>query len=235
MVLGSLNHPALGDIVVAVRANASRVTARWKGGAVHLSVPPGFDSSRIPAILDQLAPRLLAARPRLSYSLGDRLVFTGITFEIVSQSLFPSKVIGRAVLPVARVGVGTDIDFTDTRASIAISDFLHAIARRVAPKVLLPVARDVAERVGRTPARWVISNGHRVLGVCDSKGIVSLSYLLVFLPDDLREYIICHELAHLSEMNHSPRFHALLDHYLDGREKRLVSRLRNYQWPVLRR
>lgn len=59
--------------------------------------------------------------------------------------------------------------------------------------------------------------------------------MLVFLPQELRDYIICHELAHLSEMNHSPRFHALLDSYLDGREAMLAARLRAYSWPVLRK
>jgi hypothetical protein len=57
----------------------------------------------------------------------------------------------------------------------------------------------------------------------------------VFLPQELRDLIILHELAHLSEMNHSPRFHALLDTYLDGREALLRNLLRNYAWPILRK
>ena len=85
---------------------------------------------------------------------------------------------------------------------------------------------------GPAPTGWAISTGHRVLGVCDSRGTVSLSYILVFLPAELREYVICHELAHLSELNHSPRFHALLDGYLGGREAILSARLKSYRWPV---
>ncbi len=235
MVLGNINHPELGRVEVLVRANTTRVVARWKGGVARLTIPPGFPSSRVPAVLDQLAPRLLAARPRGLYTPGQQLVFTGVTFELYSQSLCPAKVIGRAALPLMRVGVGSDFDFDDPATSIAISDFLHAAARRVAPRVLLPVANELAGRVGRSPAKWVISNGQRVLGVCDSRGTISLSYLLLFLPDELREYVVCHELAHLTEMNHSPRFHALLDRYLGGREKMLAARLRGYSWPVLRR
>ena len=47
--------------------------------------------------------------------------------------------------------------------------------------------------------------------------------------------MILHELAHLLEMNHSPRFHALLDSYLGGSEATLTRRLRTYRWPILRK
>lgn len=85
------------------------------------------------------------------------------------------------------------------------------------------------------PTGWIISSGFRTLGSCSSSGLISLSHILVFLPEELRDYIILHELAHLSEMNHSARFHALLDSYLDGRESQLRSRLRSFPWPILRK
>ena len=58
--------------------------------------------------------------------------------------------------------------------------------------------------------------------------------MLVFLPTHLRDYIIYHELAHLSEMNHSPRFHALCDAYCRGNESRYIRELNSFRWPVLR-
>ena len=56
----------------------------------------------------------------------------------------------------------------------------------------------------------------------------------MLLPAELRDYVICHELAHLSEMNHSPEFHRILNGYLGGREAELVAALKAYKWPVLR-
>ena len=235
MVLGELTHGSLGRVVVTMRRNSSRASARWRGGVVHLNVPAGIRGSRIAPILDELAPRLLASRPELSYADGQVLSFPGFSVGIRRQRLAPGKVLGKAALPVSAVGVGAELDFCHGTTTLAISDMLLKIARKVAPGVLLPVARECAERVGARPAAWAISTGHRVLGVCDSRGTVSLSYILVLLPAELREYVICHELAHLSELNHSPRFHALLDRYLGGREALLASRLRRYRWPVYRR
>lgn len=43
-------------------------------------------------------------------------------------------------------------------------------------------------------------------GSCSSNKIINLSIWLMQLPDELIRYVICHELAHLSFMNHSKQF-----------------------------
>ena len=51
---------------------------------------------------------------------------------------------------------------------------------------------------------------------------------LVRLPRPLIEYVIVHELCHTRHKDHSPRFHALVDEVLGGREKELSRELRRY-------
>lgn len=43
-------------------------------------------------------------------------------------------------------------------------------------------------------------------GSCSSRGNLNFNYKIIFLEDDLAEYIIVHELCHLVEMNHSSKF-----------------------------
>ena len=48
-------------------------------------------------------------------------------------------------------------------------------------------------------------------GSCSSRGNINLSYRLLDVPDDLLMYVCIHELVHLVEFNHSPRFWALVE------------------------
>jgi len=57
------------------------------------------------------------------------------------------------------------------------------------------VVKRVTVRGQRT--RW---------GSCSRRGTISLNWRLIQTPEDVRDYIILHELAHLRQMNHSDRF-----------------------------
>ena len=74
-----------------------------------------------------------------------------------------------------------------------------------------------------------------VLGTCyPRQRRIRLSFLNVFLTPELRDYIIHHELAHLSCPGHTPEFHSLCDRYCGGRERILIRLLHSYPWPVER-
>lgn len=46
---------------------------------------------------------------------------------------------------------------------------------------------------------------------CSSKGNLNFNYKLMFLPEPMADYIIVHELCHLQQMNHGPRFWKLVE------------------------
>ncbi len=47
-------------------------------------------------------------------------------------------------------------------------------------------------------------------GSCSQHGNLNFNYKLLFMPKEAATYVITHELCHLKEMNHSPRFWALV-------------------------
>jgi len=73
----------------------------------------------------------------------------------------------------------------------------------------------------------------RKLGHCTSRNVIQLSRNLMFMPEELVRYIICHELAHITHKNHSPQFHALCDKYCSGKEKALERQLRQFRFPIV--
>ena len=51
-----------------------------------------------------------------------------------------------------------------------------------------------------------INSARRRWGSCTSKKNLNFTFRLVLTPPEIIDYVICHELAHLKEMNHSSAF-----------------------------
>ncbi len=80
-----------------------------------------------------------------------------------------------------------------------------------------------AIRAADTTSRW---------GSCSSSGTISFCWKLLLLPQELSDYVVCHELAHLKHMDHSPAFWALTERLMPGAlEKRSRLKALPEQWP----
>ena len=131
--------------------------------------------------------------------------------------------------------IPTGLDLTNPTVQTLIDRQVKTIGRHIAPELLLPRARQLAATLGLRVDRWEIAHGRNVLGTCyPRERRIRLSYLNVFLTPELRDYIILHELTHLTEPGHTPAFHTLCNRYCRGREAELISLLHTYPWPVER-
>lgn len=131
--------------------------------------------------------------------------------------------------------IPTGPDLTSPIVQTLIDRQIKTIGRHIAPTILLPRARQLAGTLGLRVDRWEIAHGRNVLGTCyPRERRIRLSYLNVFLTPELRDYIILHELTHLTEPGHTPAFHTLCNHYCRGREAELIRLLHTYPWPVER-
>jgi predicted metal-dependent hydrolase len=69
-------------------------------------------------------------------------------------------------------------------------------------------------------------------GSCSSKNNISLNMNLARLPDELRDYVILHELVHTRIKNHSKKFWAELDEYTAGKARKFAKTLKTYRLGV---
>jgi predicted metal-dependent hydrolase len=81
---------------------------------------------------------------------------------------------------------------------------------RLAQRELAVRSRGLAKQIGRSVARVGVRETRSRWGSCSSSGSLSFSWRLVFAPDAVVDYVVAHEVAHLAEMNHGPRFWRLV-------------------------
>ena len=82
-------------------------------------------------------------------------------------------------------------------------------------------ARLFAPRVGVTYGRISIRHQKTKWGSCSSKGNLNFNCLLMLAPEEVRDYVVVHELCHRKQMNHSEAFWAEVERALpDYRDAR---------------
>ena len=81
----------------------------------------------------------------------------------------------------------------------------HFLARLAFDELSLRT-RQLAAQHTISISRVVVRNQRSRWGSCSARGTISLNWRLIQTPPFVQDYIIIHELMHIREMNHSPRF-----------------------------
>ncbi len=115
----------------------------------------------------------------------------------------------------------TQKDWTsnNTRAlpRICVSGGDRHAARRLSDWLKAEAKADLARRtdfhaanLGCEPKRISVRDQSTRWGSCSTTGTISYSWRLIFAPQFVLDYVAAHEVAHLREMNHGPRFWRLV-------------------------
>lgn len=107
---------------------------------------------------------------------------------------------------------------------VALRECYRKEAKNYLPRRL----QELAQEHGFTYNKVSIRHSKGRWGSCSAQKNISLSLSLMRLPYHLIDYILLHELCHTIEMNHSPRFHQLLNSACGGQSKALNKELKKY-------
>lgn len=84
----------------------------------------------------------------------------------------------------------------------------YALHREAARRRAYVLIARLAPAYGVTVRAVSIRDQKSRWGSCSRNGTLSFNYRIALMPEPLAEYIVAHELSHLIEFNHSPRFWA---------------------------
>jgi len=102
--------------------------------------------------------------------------------------------------------------------------------RKKAKAELLPRLAQLAHQYNFCYNRSFIKNNKSNWGSCSGVNNINLNLRLVLLPEDLRDYVMLHELCHTRFKNHGDRFWALLESVTNGNARIYAKNIKQLQF-----
>ncbi|MBX3596618.1 MAG: M48 family metallopeptidase [Rhizobiaceae bacterium] len=183
---------------------ARRLTLRIDAGGrgLRITVPPGIPDKEVERFLFRhqgwLEQRLAKVPDRPQVRPGIKIPLRGVAHLIVHEAGT------RGTVHVSQDERGPLLIVHGDRRYLArrVADFLkreakHEIEALVARHTATLGKRAKSIRFKDTSSRW---------GSCSSEGNLSFSWRIMMAPPAVINYLVAHEVAHLKEMNHAPRF-----------------------------
>lgn len=106
----------------------------------------------------------------------------------------------------------------DGSVELCVTGRAEHAPRRLRDWLFAEAKRDLEQRVGwhagnlgLKPAKLTVRDQTSRWGSCSTTGALSFSWRLVLAPPAILDYVAAHEVAHLAEMNHGPRFWRLVE------------------------
>lgn len=203
------------DYTLRTSARARRVRLVIQpGGALEVVAPQRASSTRIEAALREHEAWIMRTRERLA-----RIAPITPPEPLIDGRLLPFA--GRTLRLSLRVGALEGrfrAQLTNDLLTLTLSSDNEELARAALERWYRRQAHAViAERLARWNSHYgfiwtrvAIKEQKTRWGSCSRKGALNFNWRLLLAPLSALDYVVIHELCHLKEPNHAPRFWALV-------------------------
>ena len=192
-----------------MRSNRKTVGLYIREGAVEvrapLKMPKGdidrFVASKANWIADKLAKSNahMASRERFTLKYGDYVLYRGKQYPIAER-------LGDRI-GFDEVCFYMPPKLTPEQLKYSCVHIYRLLAKRDLTKKTL----EFAKRMSVMPSAIKINSAKTRWGSCSALKSVNFSWRLIMADDDVIDYVVVHELAHIIELNHSARFWSIIE------------------------
>ncbi len=196
------------EIQIALRPNsrARRLSLRYDAiaGQMRLSFPTRISITKLQSFVasheDWILKQLQKHPDKQNLQHGDEIQILGQTYQIYHHA---DRLRGLTECIENEIHIYGEASQINRK----LTQYLKKQAKEEIQKRAHDKAAHINKKVGTvsikdTRSRW---------GSCSSEGNLSFSWRLIMAPDDVFDYVIAHEVAHLQHMDHSSDFWALCD------------------------
>ncbi len=211
---------------ISPRARNIRLRVTMQQG-LEVVVPRGYDATKVPGLLERKKHWIRAAleqaesrrkffEPKPAWRLPTeiKLAALGRTWNVSQRETAVPWV------AVREMGPSTLLVFGKVDHEGICQAALNRWLMRQTRKYLVPRLEELTRRTGLRFKRVLVKKQKTRWASCSRHKTISLNAKLLFLPSVLVDYVIIHELCHLSEMNHSQGFWRLVRHHYPEFQKR---------------
>jgi len=99
---------------------------------------------------------------------------------------------------------------------------LNNFYKQQAIEKITPLVEHWSQKMGVTPTHVGYRKAKTRWGSCSGRDRISFNYYLMKMPLNLVEYVVVHELAHITHKNHSAKFWGLVGEYMEDYKEREV-------------
>jgi len=217
-----------------IRSKRKTIAIYIRNGGVEVRAPlkmPKRDIDKFVASKEKWIKSKLALsneqtekRERFSLDYGDTVLYRGRQYPITAKE---------------GIRVGFDDEHFYMPPNLKPEQIKSAcvqIYRMLAKRDLTNKVIDYSKQMSVKPIAVKINGAKTRWGSCSAKKSLNFSWRLIMAADDVIDYVVVHELAHITEMNHSTRFWAIVESvlpdYMERKKKlkELQSRLSGEDW-----
>ena len=220
----------LGTVIITKNSRAKKVIARRKQDQVLLTVPARLTKDEILKHFNDLKPRILQLPVRQKVVVTTDTIIKTLTFDvhIKHESIYEDKLDITLKDKIATISVPPQYKMEQDYIQAGIKDLTIHFLRQEAKRVLPHRVKTFAKKWNLPVTDVKINNSRLRWGSCSNKKIINLSLFLMMVPERVIDYVILHELAHITHLDHSPKFWQLLDVYCNGEAQALNKESTNY-------